>query len=225
LDGKVKAADIEYKVPGESKFRSTTRPIHKLVLVVPVEEQTMEETEKLEGQERDGDKPEGDRNLAQGLGVKAGDGEESGGQAHEGEGWKENKGDPREPGDKEGVRDSEQFTEVKANNATCTEAQEKRAAEGEEEGVPPAKPSKVPNISYQDGAETMMDVGQAARKGRGRPRKEDPARVRGLKEAISPGPCKGSVTDKETRVCADPGGNGATMNERGEGGPGPPGRG
>ncbi len=33
------------------------------------------------------------------------------------------------------------------------------------------------------------------------------------------------VTDKEMRVCVDPGGNGATMNERGEGGPGPPGRG
>jgi hypothetical protein len=42
-DGKVRAADIEYKVPGESKFRSTSRPIHKLVLVVLVEEQTMEE--------------------------------------------------------------------------------------------------------------------------------------------------------------------------------------
>ncbi len=32
-----------------------------------------------------------------------------------------------------------------------------------------------------------------------------------------------SVTDKETRVCVDPGGNGATMNAGGEGGPGPPG--
>ncbi len=38
-DGKVRAADIEYKLPGESVFRMTTRPIHKLVLVVPVEEQ------------------------------------------------------------------------------------------------------------------------------------------------------------------------------------------
>jgi hypothetical protein len=38
-DGKVRAADIEYKLPGESAFRTTTRPIHKLVLVVPVEEQ------------------------------------------------------------------------------------------------------------------------------------------------------------------------------------------
>jgi hypothetical protein len=39
-DGKVRAADIEYKVPGESVFRTTTRPIHKMVLVIPVEEQT-----------------------------------------------------------------------------------------------------------------------------------------------------------------------------------------
>jgi hypothetical protein len=38
-DGKVRAADIEYKLPGESVFRTTTRPIHKLVLVVPIEEQ------------------------------------------------------------------------------------------------------------------------------------------------------------------------------------------
>jgi hypothetical protein len=40
-DGKVRAADIEYKLPGESVFRMTTRPIHKLVLVVPVEEQAI----------------------------------------------------------------------------------------------------------------------------------------------------------------------------------------
>ncbi len=40
MDGKVRAADIEYKVLGETKFQSTTRPIHKLVLIVPVEEQS-----------------------------------------------------------------------------------------------------------------------------------------------------------------------------------------
>jgi hypothetical protein len=39
-DGKVRAADIEYKLPGESVFRMTTRPIHKLVLIIPIEEQT-----------------------------------------------------------------------------------------------------------------------------------------------------------------------------------------
>jgi hypothetical protein len=38
-DDKVRAADIEYKLPGESVFRTTTRPIHKLILVIPVEEQ------------------------------------------------------------------------------------------------------------------------------------------------------------------------------------------
>jgi hypothetical protein len=40
-DGKVRAADIEYKLPGEAVFRVTTRPIHKLVLVVPAEEQAI----------------------------------------------------------------------------------------------------------------------------------------------------------------------------------------
>jgi hypothetical protein len=45
-DGKVRAADIENKVPGESKFHSTTRPIHKLVLIVPVEKQSIEEEEE-----------------------------------------------------------------------------------------------------------------------------------------------------------------------------------
>jgi hypothetical protein len=39
-DGRVRAADIEYKLPGESVFRTITRPIHKMVLVIPVEEQT-----------------------------------------------------------------------------------------------------------------------------------------------------------------------------------------
>ncbi len=38
----MRAADVEYKLPGESTFRTTTRPIHKLVLVIPVEEQNLE---------------------------------------------------------------------------------------------------------------------------------------------------------------------------------------
>jgi hypothetical protein len=38
-DGKVRAADVEYKLPGEAVFRITTRPVHKLVMVIPVEEQ------------------------------------------------------------------------------------------------------------------------------------------------------------------------------------------
>jgi hypothetical protein len=43
-DGKVRAADIEYKLPGESVFRTTTRPIHKLVLIIPAEEQASAKT-------------------------------------------------------------------------------------------------------------------------------------------------------------------------------------
>ncbi len=37
----MRAADIEYKLPGEASFRMTTRPIHKLVMVLPVEEQAV----------------------------------------------------------------------------------------------------------------------------------------------------------------------------------------
>ncbi len=48
-DGRVRAADVEYKLPGESVYRTTTRPIHKLVMVLPVEEQ--EAASKLEEKE------------------------------------------------------------------------------------------------------------------------------------------------------------------------------
>jgi hypothetical protein len=57
-DGKIRSTDVEYKLPGESKLRVSTRPIHKLVLIVPVEEQTMEgsvdpkEREMRAGEER-----------------------------------------------------------------------------------------------------------------------------------------------------------------------------
>ncbi len=47
-DGKVRAADVEYKVPGEARFRMTTRPVHKLVLIIPVEEQVIKENEEKE---------------------------------------------------------------------------------------------------------------------------------------------------------------------------------
>jgi hypothetical protein len=53
-DGRVRAADIEYKLPGKSVYRTTKRPIHKLVMILPVEEQAA-----ASGQEREGiTKPE-----------------------------------------------------------------------------------------------------------------------------------------------------------------------
>jgi hypothetical protein len=45
-DGKVRAADIEYKIPGEARFHMITRPIHKMVLVIPMEEQMTESSEE-----------------------------------------------------------------------------------------------------------------------------------------------------------------------------------
>jgi hypothetical protein len=55
LVGKVRSADIhiEYKVPGESIFRMTTRPIHKLVLAIPVKEQIMEDEWEAAEQKED----------------------------------------------------------------------------------------------------------------------------------------------------------------------------
>jgi hypothetical protein len=48
MDGRVRSADIEYRLPGETVYLTTMRPIHKLVMVVPVEEQaaasSLEET-------------------------------------------------------------------------------------------------------------------------------------------------------------------------------------
>jgi hypothetical protein len=62
-DGKVRAADIEYKVPGETRYCTTTRPIHKMVLVIPVEEQRAEngkvETEAVRPEKRSPDKGSG----------------------------------------------------------------------------------------------------------------------------------------------------------------------
>ncbi len=53
-DGKVRAADIEYKLPGESVFRTTTRPIHKLVLVVPSKNRSLQWAKRREKMQRRG---------------------------------------------------------------------------------------------------------------------------------------------------------------------------
>jgi hypothetical protein len=46
IDGQVRSADIEYRLPGETVYRTTTRPIHKLVMIIPVEEQTAGSSEE-----------------------------------------------------------------------------------------------------------------------------------------------------------------------------------
>jgi hypothetical protein len=45
----VRSADIKYRLPGETRYCTTTRPIHKLVLIIPVEEQTAGNSEEEAG--------------------------------------------------------------------------------------------------------------------------------------------------------------------------------
>jgi hypothetical protein len=49
IDGRVRSADIEYRLPGETRYRTTTRPMHKLVMIIPVEEQTAGNSEEKAG--------------------------------------------------------------------------------------------------------------------------------------------------------------------------------
>jgi hypothetical protein len=94
---------------------------------------------------------------------------------------------------------------------------------GEEEGVEPpmANLAGLPKVIYQEVVEVMQDVGQVTKKKRGEPQKDRPPVGGEQREAISPGPSKGSVTDGGVGECVDPEGNGVTMG-RWAGGPGLP---
>ncbi len=151
----------------------------------------------------------GDECSTQGSGAEAEDGKGRDDPKHEG--WEENEAELNESREEVG-----QLAGVKADD-TSVKALEGETATGEEKGIAPASTSKAPNVLYQNGAETMVDVGQAMRKGRGQPRKEETAGTK-----ISGRAGKGSVTDKETRVCVDPGGNEVTMNMGEGGGSSPP---
>jgi hypothetical protein len=143
-DGKVRAADIEYKVPGKARFRSTTRPIHKLVLIITVEEQVIEEDEgggeALEPEPRD-----------QG---KRGD---SGAQEREENGIAEMEGAENEEQPQLG-----EFT-----------GESEEGIQREEPDPPTiAKRCSAPTgIRFSEGEEEMVDIGTALKRGRGRPRK------------------------------------------------------
>jgi hypothetical protein len=204
-DGKVRAADIEYKLPGEYVFRTTTRPIHKLVLVIPAEEQaTAGDQEREEDTEANQPAP-----LAvQGPGTKQQeeiratemaplaigepvqlDREEIGVSAEKGpQGTtpQTTKGRQREP--KAVVKYKKVISRKKAG-----------------------KQARTITVSVPKEEEEIVDVGARPRK-RGRPRK-------------APGmdpldPRKGSVPDPDKGVCANPVDGGAILAK---GGPKPQG--
>jgi hypothetical protein len=202
-DGKVRAADIEYKLPRESVFRTTTRPIHKLVLVVPVEEQTY-----AVDQTGGGDvEPEQVAPLV----------EEVPEPAHTKEVGATEVTPPAvqpEPAQQRGV-------ELAEEKGGLTEATPHPIPSGEGATGPTIKFKKV--ISRKKAGEQartiivtmpkeeaeMVDIGARPKK-RGRPRKTP--------NVDPPDPHKGSVSDPRKGVCADPVDGGAILER---GGPDP----
>jgi hypothetical protein len=202
-DGKVRSADVEYKIPGESKFRVTTRPSHKLVLVIPVEEQTMEEPEDL---------------------VEGGEEE-----VHTQEDWNSNRAEEKQEREEpaiegpslEGPALEEAGVDV-SEGETKEEAHMKKGdleeqGEGEREpaGSCPIVKGNL-KITHRDAIEEIKDTHQALKRGRGRPRKVNVNTAEGGQEASSPGPGKGSVPYEKVRCCLGPKGNGVSSMEGGK---------
>ncbi len=206
-DGKVRAADIEYRLPGESVFRTTTRPIHKLILVVPAEEQAIA----------------GDRERGEGTGA-----DQSAPLAVQGPGPVQKEevrttemaplavGEPKQPDREEaGATEAERSPQG-------TASQPAKARQGEPKAVvkykkvisrkKAGKQARTITVSVPKEEEEIVDVGARPKK-RGRPRK--------IPSMDPPDPRKGSVLDPGKGVCADPVNGGAILRK---GGPDPQGR-
>ncbi len=153
----------------------TTRPIHNLVLVVPMEEQTMEDPEDLEEAQKDEE-----------------------GKAHIKEDLTQTVPNSMTP---EKNTLSEEDGERTPDEGGSFEKREKEQEETAKAHPPPRGNLKVP---YHDIAEEMQDTGQALRRGRDRPRKIGVNTDGGCQEAISPGSGKGSLPDIRVGYCLGP---------------------
>ncbi len=199
-DGKVRAADVEYKLPGESVFRTTTRPIHKLVLVVPVEEQAL-----AGGQAREEEaEPEQATPLAR----------EVPRLTHmEGAGAAEATPPAAQPGPAQ-----QEKAEPAGEGGGLTEAVPRLVPGGKKATGPAIKLKKVISrkkagkqertivVTVPKEEAEMVDLGARPKK-RGRPRKTP--------NVDPPDPHKGSVLDPKKGVCTDPVDGGAILG-RGE---------
>ncbi len=189
-DGRVRAADIEYKLPGEAGFRTTTRPIHKLVMVLPVEEQAA-----ASGQEREGvTRPEESAPLATGE-LEPPQEEEI--RAVEVRG---------DPPSEDSLGSTSQPAKRKQGRPKLAVKYKKvisRKKAGEQ--------ARTIIVSVPKEEEEIVDVGVRQRR-RGRPKKTP--------ETNSPDPRKGSVPDPGKGVCADPVNRGAILEGGGPGPPG-----
>ncbi len=205
-DGKVRAADIEYKLPGESVFRTTTRPIHKLVLVVPVEEQAIAE-DQAEREDAEAEQP------APLAVVEPGPVQQEEAKATEMAPLAIKGPEPAQL-EETGVTEVEGDPQGAAPQPAKERQREPKATVKYKKVISRKKAGKQARtiiLSVPKEEEEMVDVGVRPRK-RGRPRKApgmDP-----------PDPRKGSVPDPGKGVCADPVNGGAIL---GKGGPDPQG--
>jgi hypothetical protein len=198
--GKVRAADIEYKLPGESVFRTTTRPIHKLVLVVPIEEQVSAANQTG----KDSAKPE----------QAAPPVKEVPELAHTEEIGTTEMAPPAvqsEPAHQEEVGATEEergLTEVTPRsipdekNVTGPAIKCKKVISRKKAG----KQARTIIVTMPKEEAEMVDIGARPKK-RGRPRKTP--------NVDPPDPHKGSVSDPGKGVCADPVNGGAILGKGG----------
>jgi hypothetical protein len=194
----VRAADIEYKLPGESVFRTTTRPIHKLVLVVPAEEQAIAGGQKEEGNagaERSAPVQQEEARATEMAPLAIGEPE----PPHREEiGAAEAEGGP--PG--EGPQETKSQPAKERQREPKAVVKYKKVISRKKAG----KQAQTIIVSVPKEEEEMVDVGVRPKK-RGRPRKApgmDP-----------PDPRKGSVPDPGEGVCADPVNGGAILGKGG----------
>jgi hypothetical protein len=195
-DGKVRAADVEYKLPGESVFRTTRRPIHKLVLVVPIEEQTSAVDQTGGGGVEPGQVAplvEKVPELAHTEEVRATEVTPPAVQP--------------EPAQQRGVGSAEE-------KGSLTEAAPRPIPSGEGATEPTIKVKKVISrkkagkqartiiVTLPKEEAEIVDIGARPKK-RGRPRK--------VPNVDPPDPHKGSVSDPGKGVCADPVDGGAIL--------------
>jgi hypothetical protein len=203
-DGKVRAADNEYKLPGESVFRTTTRPIHKLVLVVPAEEQAI-----AGGQEEEGDA--GAERPALPAAEEPGPVQQE--EARASVMAPLAIGEPEPPRQEEvGVTETERGPPGEGPQETMPQPAKERQREPKAvvkckkviSRKKAGKQARTIIVSVPKEEEEMVDVGVRPKK-RGRPRKApgmDP-----------PDPRKGSVPDPGKGVCADPMNGGAILGK------------
>jgi hypothetical protein len=180
-DGKVRAADIEYKLPGESVFRTTTRPIHKLVLVVPIEEQVMAggQAEEKEAEPQQATPP-AEEVLRLTHTEEAGAIEAPPPAAQ-----------PEPAGEGEGLTEATPRLAPGGKKATGPAIKLKKVISRKKAG----KQERTIVVTVPKEEAEVVDFGARPKK-RGRPRKAP--------NVDPPDPHKGSVLDPKEGVCADP---------------------